>query len=492
MRIGLFVLLFRSSTIRSRTFFVSFQRTSYSVHWSRYCICFMFRAEALTIWSTDASDLVSRFRCRSRYPYCCFPNGFTHPQAVRDYICKVSAHSCASCCRLGNTSKRGFWSQVWQTRCSASPCSRWTRVSGQHCLRSWHSSWCVRLVIGTLVCNTFWTKCYRSVCSRRIWSLVCLVFRSARCIVTPFWPTWMSDHMLRVMQWCALSMRTCSAVHVHRHPTAPRPTNNMERSRWSNPEIWWVSTVQPGSAAMGLSDDSDNCHGRVFGRGDVSRCRPVHDIGECVSLMDCYDRDTLYRLTQSILLTMYSLVSFFLRLVGALFIRLSRPSRPAQQGSIVGTHQARWQQVSWHSTFQCMLQLGSTHQHNTVHRANHDFPQNFLQWKIWYHHDHCTNPSKGIEKINERSVCRSGIKSPNWHILGISQWWVKLQGYRVQTSTLTRSRRRAVRAIDVRCAHVGVVVSRRILCEESHINAFEIGPDKYRVVGHRRFRHANA
>ena len=49
-----------------------------------------------------------------------------------------------------------------------------------------------------------------------------------------------------------------------------------------------------------------------------------------------------------------------------------------------------------------------------------------------------------------------------------------------------RSRCRAVRAIDVRCAHVGVVVNGRILCEEYHTNAFEIGPNKYRVIGHRR------
>ena len=42
-------------------------------------------------------------------------------------------------------------------------------------------------------------------------------------------------------------------------------------------------------------------------------------------------------------------------------------------------------------------------------------------------------------------------------------------------TTLARSQRRAICAIqvDIRCAHVGVVVSRRILCEEFHTNASE-------------------
>ena len=45
-------------------------------------ICFMVRAEDLTTWWTDPGGLVSRFRCRSRYPDRHFPDVLTHPKAV--------------------------------------------------------------------------------------------------------------------------------------------------------------------------------------------------------------------------------------------------------------------------------------------------------------------------------------------------------------------------------------------------------------------------
>jgi len=43
---------------------------------------------------------------------------------------------------------------------------------------------------------------------------------------------------------------------------------------------------------------------------------------------------------------------------------------------------------------------------------------------------------------------------------------------------LIRSCCRAIRAVDVRRAHVGVIVIGRILCEESHFHTLEIGPNE--------------
>ena len=63
-----------------------------------------------------------------------------------------------------------------------------------------------------------------------------------------------------------------------------------------------------------------------YGGGDVSRCHPVHDIGECVTLMGFYNRDTVP--VDPVHFVDHVLVRFLLGLVRMLFIRLHVATPP--------------------------------------------------------------------------------------------------------------------------------------------------------------------